>query len=189
MPAVSRDLVVDFGAGVGTAGFAVAARVAGIDLALIEMDQALADLAARNARRNDVAGVTKVVVLDVTGSEQEFAKAGMTAGCANCVLMNPPFHEAGKTNPSRDAARRTAYIGGGVVLARWIERAKKLLCDGGSLTLIYRADSLATVLDTLAPGFGTVTVIPVHPKPAAAAIKVIVGAKKAALIHSLFCRD
>lgn len=178
VPAVAGDRVVDLGAGVGTAGLAVAARVKGITLALVEKDPALADLATRNAQRNDVAGVTKIVALDVAASEKDFAKAGIAAGSANCVLMNPPFHEAGKANPSRDAARRAAYIGGSDVLAKWIDRAERLLCDGGALTLIYRADSLAMVLDMLPPNFGSVAVLPIHPKPAAAAIRVIVGAKK-----------
>ncbi|MGZ3410016.1 MAG: tRNA1(Val) (adenine(37)-N6)-methyltransferase [Xanthobacteraceae bacterium] len=178
VPAVAWDLVVDLGTGVGTVGLAVAARVAGIGLALVEKDPVLADLAARNAQRNDFAGVTKIVVLDVTASEREFAKAGIAGGSANCVMMNPPFHEAGRTNPSRDAARRAAYIGGNDVLVKWIGCAEKLLCDGGSVTLIYRGDSLAAVLDMLTPSFGSVTVLPIHPKPATAAIRVIVGAKK-----------
>src|SRR5580693_10732244 len=39
------DRVVDFGAGVGAAGLAVARRVAGIKLALVEIDPRLAGLA------------------------------------------------------------------------------------------------------------------------------------------------
>ena len=41
----SGDRVVDFGAGVGAAGLAVARRVAGIKLVLVEMDEVLAKLA------------------------------------------------------------------------------------------------------------------------------------------------
>src|SRR6202043_2151801 len=39
------DRVVDFGAGIGAAGLAVARRVTGVELALVEIDQGLADLA------------------------------------------------------------------------------------------------------------------------------------------------
>src|SRR3979409_98326 len=45
----SGDRVVDFGAGVGAAGLAVAKRVAGIELILVEVDEALAGLARGNA--------------------------------------------------------------------------------------------------------------------------------------------
>src|SRR4030088_522071 len=41
----SGDRVVDFGAGVGAAGLALAKRVAGIELVLVEIDEALAGLA------------------------------------------------------------------------------------------------------------------------------------------------
>ena len=44
-PARSGDRVVDLGAGVGAAGLAVAKRVAGIELVLVEIDEVLADLA------------------------------------------------------------------------------------------------------------------------------------------------
>ena len=46
------DRVADFGAGVGAAGLAVARRVAGIDLVLVEIDAALAGLARANADAN-----------------------------------------------------------------------------------------------------------------------------------------
>src|SRR5215212_1794711 len=54
-PARRGDRVVDFGAGVGAAGLAVARRVAGIELALVEMDEELAGLARANAAANDIA--------------------------------------------------------------------------------------------------------------------------------------
>src|SRR5258707_1258375 len=43
-PAHSGDRVVDLGAGVGAAGLAVARRVAGIELVLVEIDEVLAEL-------------------------------------------------------------------------------------------------------------------------------------------------
>src|ERR1700716_1151869 len=63
-PARSGDRVVDFGAGVGAAGLAVAKRVAGIALVLVEIDAVLAALARGNAASNGIAAQT--MVLDVT---------------------------------------------------------------------------------------------------------------------------
>src|SRR3978361_2100569 len=48
-PARAGDRVVDFGAGVRAAGLALARRVAGLDLVLVEIDAGLADLARGNA--------------------------------------------------------------------------------------------------------------------------------------------
>src|ERR1700738_2982707 len=44
-PVRPGDRVVDFGAGIGAAGLAVAKRVAGIELVLVEIDAKLASLA------------------------------------------------------------------------------------------------------------------------------------------------
>src|SRR5450756_2384893 len=61
-PARPGDRVVDFGAGVGAAGLAVAKRVAGTRLVLVEIDAGLADLARGNAAANGL--LADVVVLD-----------------------------------------------------------------------------------------------------------------------------
>ena len=73
-PAHSGNRVVDLGAGVGAAGLAVAKRVAGIDLVLVEIDTGLADLARGNAAANAIAA--DVIVLDVTSAAGAFAAAG-----------------------------------------------------------------------------------------------------------------
>src|SRR3954469_16204291 len=57
-PAHSGDRVVDLGAGVGAAGLAVAKRVAGIELVLVEIDERLASLARGNAASNGIAAET-----------------------------------------------------------------------------------------------------------------------------------
>src|ERR1700690_3734123 len=53
-PARPGDRVVDLGAGVGAAGLALARRVAGLKLVLVELDSALADLARGNAAANAI---------------------------------------------------------------------------------------------------------------------------------------
>src|SRR5580704_8181516 len=69
-PASPGDRVVDFGAGIGAAGLAVAQRSngfnPGIELVLVEIDAALAGLARDNAASNAIAA--EVVVLDITSS-------------------------------------------------------------------------------------------------------------------------
>src|ERR1700761_127792 len=51
----SHDRVVEFGAGVGAAGLAIARRNGDIKLVLIEIDAALASLARQNASVNEIA--------------------------------------------------------------------------------------------------------------------------------------
>src|SRR5688500_7285826 len=54
-PGRPGDRIVDFGAGVGAAGLAVATRIDNIDLVLVERDETLAVLARRNAVLNSLA--------------------------------------------------------------------------------------------------------------------------------------
>src|SRR6202140_1166241 len=85
-PAHSGDRVVDLGAGVGAAGLAVAKRVAGIELVLVEIDEGLAALARGNAASNAIAA--GVIVLDVTSAADAFAAVGLSPDSVDVVLMN-----------------------------------------------------------------------------------------------------
>ena len=152
-PASAGDHVIELGAGVGAAGLAIAARVSGIRLTLIEIDSALATLAAQNIVRNGFAESAKAHCLDVTASAEAFAPVGLTAGSADCVVMNPPFHDPARTAPSPDARRRVAHVGGRDVLDAWIACARRLLRVGGALSMIYRADRIRRCLHDAVVGF------------------------------------
>src|SRR3974390_3171832 len=105
--AKAGDRVVEFGAGVGAAGLAVAKRVGGIDLVLVEIDRDLAALARENASRNAIAA--DVVALDVASGAEAFANAGLPPDSVDAVLMNPPFNDAARHRASPDAARASAH--------------------------------------------------------------------------------
>lgn len=169
---------VELGAGVGAAGLALAWRVPGLNATLAEIDAALADAARRNAQRNRLDDRCRVVVADVTAPTAELAAAGLVPGGADHVLMNPPFHDPASRQLSPDPQRRRAYAGGAGTLEQWVRVAARLLRSRGVLTLIYPADGLAKVLAALAGLFGAVTVLPVHAKPGAPAIRVLVQATK-----------
>ena len=168
--------VVDFGAGVGAAGLAVARRVAGISLALVEIDDALAGLARSNAERNAI--VAQIIVLDVTAAADDFIAAGLPADSADVVLMNPPFNDPSRHRASPHKAREIAHVATATTLEGWIHAARRALKSGGVLTLIWRADGLAEVLAVLDRGFGSVAILPVHGDPEAPAIRVLVRAIK-----------
>jgi tRNA1(Val) A37 N6-methylase TrmN6 len=171
------DTAVDLGAGVGTAGLALAHRVPKLCVALVEVDPMLAGLARENAARNKLADRVRVAVLDVNASVQDFARIGLPPECAQHVLMNPPFNDPVRQNASPDAGRRHAHTASRDTLAQWVDRASMLLVQQGTLTLIWRASGLAEVLTAVA-GFGGIRVLPIHPKPRTAAIRVIVRAVK-----------
>jgi tRNA1(Val) A37 N6-methylase TrmN6 len=170
------ERAVEFGAGVGAAGLALARRVEGLDVTLVDRDPGLAALAAENAARNRLSVRVRAVTLDVTAPPAVFADFGLAAGSADHVLMNPPFNAA--QNPSPDAIRRAAHVASDGTLGQWLAAAARLLRPRGAVTLIWRADGLPDVLTALAAGFGAIAVLPVHGKIAAPAIRVVVSAVK-----------
>lgn len=168
--------VVDFGAGVGAAGLAVARRVTGVDLVLVEIDEALAALAHSNA---DINGLkARVVVLDVTSNSDAFAAAGLSPDSADIVLMNPPFHDAARHRASPDMGRQVAHMASAETLPAWVHAARRVLKSSGMLTMVWRADGLAEVLAALDRGFGSLEVLPIHPSPSSPAIRVLIRAVK-----------
>lgn len=171
------ERAVDLGAGVGGAGLALAARVAGLDVTLVEIDAQLCALAAGNARLNKMDERVRAVACDA-GDCEALAAGGLAVGTIDRVLMNPPFNDARRQNVSPDPRRRLAHAGDPGLLPRWIATAAWLLKPQGMLTLIWRADALDDVLTALAPQFGGVAVLPVLPRPGAAAIRVLVRAVK-----------
>ena len=78
--AQSGDHAVDLGAGVGGAGLALARRIAGVAVTLVEIDPALTALAAGNAQRNGLSDRVRAVRLDVEASAADFTAAGLAPG-------------------------------------------------------------------------------------------------------------
>jgi tRNA1(Val) A37 N6-methylase TrmN6 len=168
--------VVEFGAGVGAAGLALASRVAGLALVLVEIDPGLAELARGNAASNRIHAETRV--LDVAASAETFAAAGLLPDSVDAVLMNPPFNDPARHRGSPDAARQAAHVAQPATLESWVNAARRILKSGGVLTLIWRADALAELLAGLGRGFGSVAVLPVHGKAGEPAIRVLVRSIK-----------
>ncbi len=172
----SGQRVLDFGAGVGTAGLAVARRVAGLSLALIEINPDFADLARHNAEANELAA--DVITLDLASSAETFAAVGLPPDSADAVLMNPPFNDPTRHRASPDRAREIAHVATDDTLVTWIHAARRVLKSNGVLTMIWRADGIADVLAALDRGFGSLMLLPVHGDAAAPAIRILVRAVK-----------
>jgi tRNA1(Val) A37 N6-methylase TrmN6 len=175
-PARSGNRVVDLGAGVGAAGLAVAQRVAGIELVLVEIDEGLAGLARGNAVANAIAA--DVIMLDVTSAAGVFAAAGLAPDSVDVVLMNPPFNDPERHRASPDKVREIAHVATAATLESWVHSARRILKSGGALTLIWRADRLVEALSALGRGFGSLELLPVHPEAKVPAIRVLIRAIK-----------
>jgi tRNA1(Val) A37 N6-methylase TrmN6 len=178
-PARAGEHVADFGAGVGAAGLALAVRVPGTTVTLLEIHAQLAMLASENVRLNALDDRVRAVAIDVTAPARSFAANGLRSESVMRVLMNPPFNDPQRQRVSPDAARRLAHVAPRQMLAVWVKAAVRLLRPRGTLTAIWRADGLSEMLTALAVGFGGITVRPVYSRPGKPAIRILVNAIKA----------
>ena len=171
-------LIVDVGAGVGAVGLGAGLASPAADIALVEIDPALADIARRNLESAGRSGRGRVVCADALVPAARRA-AGLADGAAALVLTNPPFHAAGAVLASPDAARARAHVlPAGEALAAWLRACLALLAPGGVFRMIHRADALAPSLAAIGGRLGGVTVLPVHPRADAAAVRVLIGGVK-----------
>ena len=173
----ANEHAVDLGAVVGGAGLALAARVASLNVTLIEIDAALCGLAAENAALNRMDDRVRVLEADAENISA-LTEGGLSGKTVERVLMNPPFNDPARQTTSPDPRRRLAHAGEPGLLARWVATAAWLLKPQGVLTLIWRADALPEVLSALASAFGGIAVLPVLPRADAPAIRVLVRAIK-----------
>jgi len=178
VPARIGEQAVDLGAGVGSAGLALAWRVGGLSVTLVEIDPALARLATENAQRNGLDDRVSTTELDVSAPASAFLAAGITPGSADHVLTNPPFNDPARHPASPDSGRSRAHVARRGVLESFVTTASRLLSARGTLTLIWRADQLAEIMAALTDEFGGLAILPVHAHPDAPAIRVLLRARK-----------
>lgn len=178
VPAKSGERVLDIGAGVGVAGLCLLARVPGILVTAVEIDPALATLAAGNAGRNGFAEQFEVVTADVTSPGKILRAAGLEAETYHHLIANPPFHQDGSVRAAPDAARVSAHVMAQGGLAAWVRFFAAMAKPGALLTLIHRPDCLGELLELLDGRFGDIAVFPLFSKRDEPATRIIVQAKK-----------
>jgi tRNA1(Val) A37 N6-methylase TrmN6 len=161
--------ILDLGAGVGAVGLCLAARLAGCSVVGIELQEALAELAERNANLNGMADRVRTVVHDLA----QPLPAGL--GRFDHVVTNPPYLAAAVADPSPDPSKALATVESSADLARWLAMTTAAEEPAGTLLIIHRSDRLDEILRYLSRlGWGNVTVKRLPP-----AARILVRARRA----------
>lgn len=166
-PAEAGEHVADFGAGTGAVGFCVAARVPGVMLTFVEVQQEFADLTLKNARLNNLE--IDSVCEDIRAHE----------GWYDHIVCNPPYLDEGTYFVSPDPKRQKALgaVKGDATLEDWVAAAARCLKEKGSFSIIHRADALDKILVYLnAYRFGAIEIWPLQPYDDKDASRVVVRA-------------
>ncbi|MEM8702719.1 MAG: methyltransferase [Pseudomonadota bacterium] len=182
LPEGTKGHVVDLGAGVGTAGFCAAARLSGIKLTLVEIDETVLSLAQRalnDPENAHFAARISLLQADITAKGNIRHASGLVPSMADHAIMNPPYYEADRFRASPNAARADAHVLDERGLEPWAKTATDIVREGGSLTVIFRADGLQELLTVLKGRFGATDVIPIRPRPDAPATRVLVRSIRA----------
>jgi tRNA1Val (adenine37-N6)-methyltransferase len=155
IPARTGEHVLEAGTGAGAALLCLTARVPGVYATGVEIDAAMADLAAANAGTNGFSGIGIV-----PGSIETEALPRLF----DHAMANPPYHRP--SDPaSPDAARATAKRGSHALIRSWIERLSMSLRPRGSLTLIVSVGMVPACLTAMSGSRCPCTAIfPLWPK-------------------------
>lgn len=165
--ATPGERVIEVGCGVGGVMLAAAARRPGVSFLGVERDPAALALAQANIAENGMAERVEAVEGDVGDPN---AERGFDAG-----LSNPPFFDGRAAIRGPHPAKAGAFIAENG-LAAWTSYLLATVRDGGTLTLIHRADRLADLLALLSKKAGSLQIRPVHPHIDEPARRVLVRA-------------
>ncbi|WP_420408541.1 tRNA1(Val) (adenine(37)-N6)-methyltransferase [Hoeflea sp.] len=181
VPAEAKGSLADLGAGAGAAGLAVASRIEGIEVVLVERAPRMAECARQtighplNAR---FANRIRVIEADVTLRGEARCATGLADRAFDHVIMNPPFNSVrDRTTP--DALKAEAHaMDSSNLFEEWLRTANAILKPAGQVSLIARPESLAEILAALGRRFGGIEITPVCPRANDDAIRVLVTAVK-----------
>ena len=164
--------VLEAGCGVGGALLASATRRPESRFVGVERDADARTLAAENVVLNGFGERVEIIAGDV---DQGFRALGLAP--FDAVIANPPFFDDPASLRGPHPARTGAYVADGGLKA-WTNFLLKAVREGGTITLIHRADRLGDILALLAPKAGSFRIRPIHPFADQPAKRVLVRAIK-----------
>jgi tRNA1(Val) A37 N6-methylase TrmN6 len=168
----SGDRVIEAGCGVGGALLAAAARRPDSRFQGIERDSEAAELARGNVVLNAMTDRVQITTGDI--------QAGFRAldlPVFDAAISNPPFFDDPDALRAPAPAKTGAWMADGG-LGAWTGFLLKAVREGGTITVIHRADRLADILTLLTPKAGSFKIRPIQPFADAPAKRVIVRAIK-----------
>ncbi len=153
VPAKSGQTVLELGCGVGVAALCLAARVPGLHVTGVELQDSYAFLARRNAAEN-------ALPLEVVTADLQALPPDLRQRRFDHVIMNPPYFDRTAGTASEDAGKDIAF-GGETPLRVWLDIGARRVGPRGYLTLIQRMERLPEVLAGLEGRLGAIIVRPI----------------------------
>ncbi len=167
-----NERVIEAGCGAGGALLAAAHRRPDCRFVGIERDAAAMELARENIGLNGMADRVEALEGDVASAFKALGLAPFDA-----AMSNPPFFDDAANLRAPSPEKLAAWMADDGLEA-WTGFLLKAVREGGTITIIHRADRLADILALLAPKAGSFRIRPVSPFADAPAKRVLVRAIK-----------
>jgi len=171
VPAVAGESVLEGGIGSAGAAICLARRVPGVTVHGIEMQDDMLSLAMRNVSHNDLEAyitIEKGCITNLSAPQSRY----------DHVMLNPPFLPAGKAVRPPAESKGLAHMDSAASLKDWVRFAVHNAKNGGTVTIVYRADRVDEVIAHLHRRVGELTIMPLWPRAGAAAKRVIIQGRK-----------
>ena len=176
--AQNGQLVLELGCGVGAAALCLLHRVPQAKLLGIEIDASLAQLAARNAVENQMAGRFQLIVGDATTLPL------IDQPLLDHIMLNPPYYDPKRERVGR--APQARFQPTDQPLSSWLKPAVARLKQGGTLTMIYPSNRLDEAGAAMPPGVGDIVILPLLSRPGEAKrmlLQAVAGGDPQRLTH------
>src|ERR1700761_2841646 len=170
--AAPGQTVIEAGCGAGAALLSAAMRRPGSRFVGVERDPAALALCQHNIAANGLGERVRALPGDVA---MKLSTLGLEP--FDAAQANPPFFDDPDAIRGPAPEREGAWIADSGLEA-WTRFLLKAVREGGTITLIHRADRLADILGLLGKGAGSFRIRPVHPFADEAAKRVLVRAVK-----------
>lgn len=158
VPVKSGDHVLDVGTGSGAAALSILVREPWAWVAGLDVQANLVALANRSAERNHKAERASFMIGDIASDVPDHR-----LGSYDHVMSNPPFFPAGSGQVPKNNARALATVESSADLSSWIEFMVSALREGGTITLIHRAEREDEIFGLLTAGCGDFRVLELLP--------------------------
>jgi tRNA1(Val) A37 N6-methylase TrmN6 len=170
----SRDRVLELGAGCGVVSIMLAALHHPREVAALELQSDLAEMAARNASLNDLS-----MVRTICGDLRAQRIEGLAPATFDLVVANPPYRALRSGRESPNHSRRVARGERGATLAEFVAAAARYASHGAKATFVFTAARSAELIATLrAHALEPKRIRFVHPRTGMPASTILVDARK-----------
>ena len=170
--------VLDVGAGVGTAGLCLAARIPSATVVLYERAPELVALAQSNISGNAMTERVAAVEGDVAITGDRLTALGLEPQSFDWVIANPPFHDSSAGTQAANPLKAGSHAMELEQLDTWLRFMARMVRAGGRASIIYKANGLTRLLQGFEGRFGGVSVLPIVPRRGSPAIRVLIEGVK-----------